>query len=183
MSIIDRFKLRMSNYFKRIRKHKRGVNTGMLRKLRKLFRRVWKRIRSRARNHLQHQGHMHNKHHHLDYGSADSNRQGALFLDELFGFRVRVRIVENQVYFWHIFASVNCKHLLTELFQPCALGVTCDAGGHKLSPNSSFNFNFLRRYDNVGETEFLKRQVDEQFESDAPPECRITLNPYGCVFE
>ncbi len=59
--------------------------------------------------------------------------------------------------------------------------MTCDAAGNKLSPNSGFNFNFLRRFGDAGETDFLERQVDEPFESDAPPECRVTLNPDGCI--
>ncbi len=90
----------MSNFFKRRRRrrrHKRGLNTNVFKRMNRLLRRGWERVRGRARDHQQHQDFNYNDHRHNDYGGANANGQGAIFQDELFGFRVRVRIVENQV--------------------------------------------------------------------------------------
>ncbi len=58
---------------------------------------------------------------------------------------------------------------LTSLPQPCALGVTCDASGNKIGGG---------RVDSA----FSRRQLTgEEFQADGPPQCRVELNPDGCV--
>jgi hypothetical protein len=66
----------------------------------------------------------------------------------VFGFRTRIALVDRD---------------------PCELGVTCDAGGNKLSGGGQRVFVFE------------SRQTGEEFESDGLPECRTELNPGGCI--
>ncbi len=75
---------------------------------------------------------------------------GCIFEDDLFGFRTRVKLVEDK---------------------PCILGVTCDENGYKI-----INGQVIR---GQGQHDAFDRQ-DQEFFSDAPAECRLRLNPNGC---
>ena len=96
--------------------------------------------------------------------SPDSTNYGApaeCQPDLLYGFRSRVSIVENQ---------------------SCILDVTCTATGDRINaallakrrgqPNMSKHVhNSARRQG------FAKRQSGEEFQSDAPPQCRAIRDP------
>ncbi len=60
------------------------------------------------------------------------------------------------------------------IWQPCAIGVTCDGQGNKIYPRRS-----ERAVQKT--TSLWSRQTGEEFASDAPPDCRVEINPDGCV--
>jgi len=95
--------------------------------------------------------------------SPDSTNYGApaeCQPDLLYGFRSRVSIVENQ---------------------SCILDVTCTATGDRINaallakrrgqPNKS------KHVQNIARQGFAKRQSGEEFQSDAPPQCRAIRDP------
>lgn len=102
----------------------------------------------------------------------------AIYEDDLFGFRVRVRLLDRE---------------------PCTLGVTCfedEFEGElatRVDPFRDPEFNIVSGDPDSSTTTtgntlsdaiqqaFFRRQTNEEFSSDAPPDCRTELNPSGCV--
>lgn len=137
---------------------------------RKRVRRTWqgwlhgtKSRLSRFFSPRRHKSDYHDQYHHYQPTNNGVNSD-IDFENDLFGFRIRVRLVDKQ---------------------PCTLGVTCDANGNKIGPGSDFTGSTFgssprsRGFDFSGYL-FAKRQAGEFFSAEGPPECRTELNPNGC---
>ena len=95
--------------------------------------------------------------------SPDSTNYGApaeCQPDLLYGFRSRVSIVENQ---------------------SCILDVTCTATGDRINAallaKRRGQPNMSKHVQNSARQSFAKRQSGEEFQSDAPPQCRAIRDP------
>ena len=95
--------------------------------------------------------------------SPDSTNYGAppeCQPDLLYGFRSRVSIVENQ---------------------SCILDVTCTATGDRINAallaKRRGQPNMSKHVQNMAKQSFAKRQSGEEFQSDAPPQCRAIRDP------
>merc|ERR1712083_965989 len=90
------------------------------------------------------------------YRNPPAERQPEL----LYGFRSRVSIVENQ---------------------SCILDVTCTATGDRinaaLTKRRGQSFEASNIFKEIARQSFAKRQSGEEFQSDAPPQCRAIRDP------
>ena len=168
----------LQKFFRKTKTNFQGLSDAVTHRFDRLSERFFKEEQPQHVEHYEYYPQYDEQQHY--YGQQDYNDPNAISEDELFGFRVRVRLVDKQ---------------------PCTLGVTCfeDEFENDLrfrnDPFEDVDFNSLggdpdrvlsynnnnNNNNNQEQNVFGSRQTNEEFSSDAPPDCRTELNPNGCV--